>query len=228
MTTWSFFDTSGFAMKQNRKSKSLLSFVLTAAALLFFGCTEARAESPGADTPPPAQPAAPAPAAQTTPAPKARREDVEPKTLADAKTELKAVRDDRDKAEADFAQATADLAAARAENTRLAEQFNAATAAAEQSRAALADMTAARDLAVSENTRTLGQLTAANSNVSRLEQLCKLKGVSPSAAVPLVEVEASEDDERAKLVKALESASTPLAKGQAAEALRKFDLSRKG
>ena len=176
-------------MKPNRKSKSLLSFVLTAAALLFFGCTEARAETPAAETPPPAQPAAPAPAAQTAPAPKARREDVEPKTLADAKSELKAVRDERDKAEADFAQATSDLAAARAENTRLAEQFKAATDAATAAQGERDKAISERDTAFKARDNAATELATEKANVSRLEQLCKVKGVSPSAAVPLVEVE---------------------------------------
>lgn len=73
-------------------------------AILFtvFFIADARAQeappAPGAGTPTPAQ--TPAPAASQTP-PEARREDVEPKTLAEATALLKSARTDRDKAEKD-------------------------------------------------------------------------------------------------------------------------------
>lgn len=207
-------------MNNKRKSTSILTLVFTF-ALACIGST-ARADDgttpPGQAQTPPAQ--APAKVEQTTPAPKARKEDVDPTTLADAKSALKAARSERDEAEKT-------LADSRAENQRLSEQFNEATTAAENARAELATMTTARDNALAEKARTAEQLATAAANVERLEKLMKLKGVSPSAAVPLVSEADSTDDARDALVKNLAEAKDPLARGKAAEALRVFDAAQK-
>lgn len=204
--------------------------VLTAAIALFFFAPAAHAETPpgttGASNP--ATPPAPAPAAgEQAPKPVARKEDTDPTTLADAKSALKSARTERDTAEAERAQAVSERDAAQAENTRLADQFAAATNAATAAQAERDTARTERATAISERDIAQSALATANANVSRLEQLCKVKGVSPSAAVPLIAETTSEDQERGALVKTLTDAKTPQERGKAAEALRKFDAAQK-
>lgn len=176
-------------MNINRKSTSLLTLVFTIALAIFFGGV-ARAETPGSTTPPgsaqqPVEPPALG-AGDKTPAPKARKEDTDPTTLADAKASLKSARTERDTAEAERAQAVSERDAARAENTRLAEQFRLATEAATAAQAERDTARTERATAISERDIAKAALATADGNVSRLEQLCKVKGVSPSASVPLL------------------------------------------
>jgi hypothetical protein len=103
-------------MNPNRKSRAFLPFLIALFACVF--CASAHA----AEVSPPAPAPAPTPAAESTPEkPAARREDVEPETLADAKALLKTARAERDAAEKNLNTAedsvkvvTADLDAARA------------------------------------------------------------------------------------------------------------------
>jgi chromosome segregation ATPase len=104
----------------------------------------------------------------------------QPKTLAEARAALK-------QSAADLEAAKTALADAKAENQRIAEQFNEATAAADKAKSELAEMTAARDTALSEKSNLATQLADEKANTDRLEKLMKLKGVSPTAAVPLIE-----------------------------------------
>lgn len=122
-------------------------------------------------------------------------------TLKPQVTSLTAARD----------KAVSDLTAAQAENTRLEAQFteatNTATAAIASRDKALADlatMTADRD---AHQTRA----SKAETNVTRLETLCGVKGIDPKSAIPAIEQPNSEEK---TLTRAAFDKLTPAAKSE--------------
>ncbi len=148
-----------------------------------FAVASAHAEDPA--TPPIPPPTPPAPTEESTPVPKpaARREDVEPKTLTDAKGALKSARDDRDAAESEL---TSERAAH--DKTKQILKATLETCQAAQSdlatlKASLESITKERDALQSEQKKTAAHLT-------HLEALCNVKGIDAKNAVPAINEQA--------------------------------------
>jgi hypothetical protein len=70
---------------------------------------------------------------------------------------------------------------AKAESTRLQQQFGAATAEATKAKSDLEGAKAELASAKADLSKVNGQLSTANTNVARLEKLCGVKGVGPSS-----------------------------------------------
>lgn len=108
----------------------------------------------------------------------------EPTTLAEAKAEIARAREEAKGANEARTAAEKERDDVKAENTRLTEQFNAATTTTTK---AQADLKAANEQVTALTTEKADlntKLTTANENVTRLEKLCGLNGVDPAAAVP--------------------------------------------
>ena len=174
---------------------------------------------------PPAQPAAsqqqtpPAPtqkAAQEKPA--ARREDVEPKTLAEANTLLNEARGDRDKAEAD-------RAAAEAAHGKTQQLLKSTTDIATKAKADLdtANATiATRDKELADEKATHAKT---QESLTLAEAALGVHGVDPKKAV--TSTSETTANQRDTLLANLNAAKDPVARGKAAEALRAYDAQQK-
>lgn len=153
-------------------------FTLFAAiiAALFMCAASARAEDPA---PPPSssQPAPAQPAASATVKPAARREEVDPTTLAEAKIELKKVREDRDNAEASLTNEQASHEKTKGILKSTIETCKQAQADRDQFKASSeANLTGWNsEKAGHENTKGLLNLA---------EGALQVRGSAPSAAVP--------------------------------------------
>lgn len=113
------------------------------------------------------------------------------------------------------------------ERDQLKQQFTAATEEATTAKNDLVTAKATITTLTTEKTDLSAKLNASNENVTRLEKLCKLKGVNPKDAVTNDDPETDGGDERQQLLAALSAATTPEARGKAAKALRDFDLKAK-
>lgn len=82
---------------------------------------------------------------------------------------------------------TAERDAARSEVASLTGQFNAATQTATTATADLATARANFATVTGERDTARTALASASANITRLETLCGVKGVNPSAAVPAIE-----------------------------------------
>ena len=193
-----------------------IDFALTLIA--FTAETRAQDTPPAAGAtqqPPPAQPA-PAQAAQEKPA--ARREDVEPKTLAEANTLLKEARTDRDQAEAD-------LSAERAEHGKTKELLKNTTAIATKAKADLAtrDQELADEKAAHTKTKEVHE--SDKELLTLAQSACGVMGVDPKKAVAAASEATA--NQRDTLLANLNAAKDPVARGKAAEALRAYDAQQK-
>lgn len=133
--------------------------------------------------------------------------------LATAQGSVTALTTERDTARSQITSLTA-------ERDNLQAQFDSLTTTANDLRAQVTSLTGERDTARTELATAKGDLTLATANVTRLEKLCGVKGINPSAAAPAIEQPAND---RQALVARLESATDAHTRGIAAMALRKFD-----
>lgn len=110
-------------------------------------------------------------------------------------------------------QLTSDLAAKVKAYTTLEGQFNDLKTTAETEQKAHVTTKGLLDTEKTEHTKTSGKLAAADANVTRLESLCKLKGIDSAQAVPptpapAAKVSAASFDARIKAEK------DPIARGK--------------
>lgn len=150
------------------------AFVAIFATTILFSAAAAHADPPAPAAPPAQQPAAPG-AKTEVPAPKARREDVEPSTLQEAKTLLTTARAERDKAETDLGTETASHDKTKGILATTIETARSAVAERDTAKTNLATVTRERDDEKAAHGKTKEQLNLA-------EGALQVKGISTKEA----------------------------------------------
>lgn len=143
--------------------------------------TEAPASKPIAD--PASEPVPDAGAAAAEPAKEPAKEPAPEPAKEEAPRTLKAATAMLGEARASMADITNQLALVRGERDQLKGQFEAAVAEATGFKAELATLRTELEGAVAARTTAEERAVKADENSARLEQLCSVRGVDPSAAV---------------------------------------------
>lgn len=182
--------------------RPVIAFLAVVFSCLFLSFS-ARAAEPAAPPAPATQsdPAQPKPGAEVE-KPAARREDVEPSTLTEAKTFLKTARDDRDKAEGELGAEQASHGKTKELLKNTLELCKTAQSERDTANASLKTMTGERDSEQKAHGKTKELLTLA-------EAAAGVLGVDPAKAVGVTSAAnggsildrwtAAKGDERAKL-----------------------------
>lgn len=103
--------------------------------------------------------------------------------LADAKATLVDIQTQVDNLTRERDAAQNELTTAKDEVTRLTGQFDSVTTEATNAKADVTRLTSELSSEKGEHTATKGKLTTAESNITRLEKLCNVKGIDPAQSV---------------------------------------------
>lgn len=146
--------------------------------------------------------------------------------LTQARADLAAAQGQVSSITAERDTATSRVTAVTAERDTLQGQFDSLTTSANELRTQLSTAQGQVTSLTVERDGLNAQLTSANTNVSRLEKLCGVKGVDPKSSVPAIDEPAAEVGE-AQWIERYNSAKTPQDRAKVVDAMEAAAKARK-